>query len=77
MRMGHASSCVEKRLLGREAAADYMDMTIRSLERLVEKGIVTPVRIAGVRRTLFDRQDLNRLIEASKHQPVHAHQGGE
>jgi hypothetical protein len=73
----HPSASVEQRLLGREAAAGYMNMTIRSLERLVGKGILTPVRIAGFRRTFFDKQDLDRLIEASKPQPVHADQVGE
>jgi excisionase family DNA binding protein len=71
------STMIEKRLFGREAAADYMNMTIRSLERLVDKGILTPVRIAGFRRTLFDKQDLDRLIEAAKHHPVHADHVGE
>jgi hypothetical protein len=77
MEGGHPSSSIEKRLLGREAAAGYMNMTIRSLERLVGKGILTPVRIVGFRRTLFDKQDLDRLIEASKHQPVDADHAGE
>jgi excisionase family DNA binding protein len=71
------STSIEKRLFGREAAAGYMNITLRSLERLVDKGIVTPVRIAGFRRTLFDKQDLDRLIETSKHQPVHADEVGE
>jgi excisionase family DNA binding protein len=71
------STSIEKRLLEREAAAGYMNITLRSLERLVDKGIVTPVRIAGFRRTLFDKQDLDRLIETSKHQPVHADEVGE
>ena len=77
MEVGHPSSSIEKRLLGREAAAGYMNMTIRSLERLVGKGILTPVRIVGFRRTFFDKHDLDTLIESSKHQPVHADQAGE
>jgi excisionase family DNA binding protein len=77
MEVGHLSSSIEKRLLGREAAAGYMNITLRSLERLVEKGIVTPVRIVGFRRTLFDKQDLDRLIESSKHQPVQVDHVGE
>jgi excisionase family DNA binding protein len=67
MEVGQPSSSIEKRLLGREAAAGYMNITMRSLERLVDKGILTPIRIVGFRRTLFDKQDLDRLIESSKH----------
>lgn len=77
MELGRTSTHSETRLLGREAAADYMNITIRSLERLVDKGILTPVRIAGFRRTLFDKQDLDMLIESSKHQPVQAEHVGE
>jgi excisionase family DNA binding protein len=77
MEVGRPSTSIEKRLLRREAAADYMNITIRSLERLVEKGIVTPVRIVGFRRTLFDKQDLDTLIESSKHQPIQADHMGE
>jgi hypothetical protein len=56
----------ESRLLGREAAALYLDMTTRSLDRLVERGVITPVKISGLRRTWFDRGDLDALIEAVK-----------
>jgi hypothetical protein len=77
MEVGHPSSSIEKRLLGRQAAAGYLNMTIRSLERLVGKGILTPVRIVGFRRTFFDKHDLDSLTESSKHQPVHADQVGE
>jgi hypothetical protein len=77
MEVEYPSTSVENRLLGREAAAGYMNITMRSLERLVGKGILIPVRIVGFRRTLFDKQDLDRLIESSKHQPAHADQVGE
>jgi hypothetical protein len=56
----------ESRLMGREAAATYLDMTTRSLDRLVDRGIITPVRIAGLRRTWFDKLDLDALIDAAK-----------
>ena len=77
MEVGCHSTSINKRLLGREAAADYMNITIRSLERLVDKGILTPVKISGFRRTLFDKRDIDMLIESSKHQPVEAEQVGE
>ena len=77
MEGGSPSTNIEKRLLGREAAAGYMNITMRSLERLVDKGVLTPVRITGFCRTLFDKQDLDRLIESSKYQPVQADHVGE
>jgi hypothetical protein len=56
----------ETRLLGREATAVYLGMTLRSVDRLVNKGVLCPVQIPGVHRTLFDRKDLERLIDAAK-----------
>jgi hypothetical protein len=56
----------EARLLGREAAATYLDMTTRSLDRLVGKGLLRPIRIAGMKRVLFDRADLDAIIDACK-----------
>jgi hypothetical protein len=46
------------RLKGRNQAAFYLGITPRSLDRLVAKGILMPIRIAGVRRTLFDQGEL-------------------
>lgn len=56
----------EMRLLGRAAAATYLDMTPRSLDRLVGKGLLRPIKILGLRRVMFDRIDLDALIDASK-----------
>ncbi len=56
----------EARLVGREAAATYLDMTTRSLDRLVGKGLLRPVRLPGLRRIMFDLQDLGKLIDAGK-----------
>jgi excisionase family DNA binding protein len=77
MEEGRLTTGIEKRLLGREAAAAYINITIRSLERLVKKGILTPVRIVGFRRTLFDRQDLDGLVESSTQQAVQGVQEGD
>ena len=54
------------RLLGREEAAGYLAIATRSLSRLVEKHVIAPVQIPGVRRVLFDRQDLDALVESTK-----------
>ncbi len=56
----------EARLVGREAAASYLDVTTRSLDRLVGKGLLQPVKIPGLRRVMFDRADLDALINAGK-----------
>ena len=57
------------RLLGREQAATYLGMTTRSLHRLVARGL-NPIRISGVRRTLFDQHDLDALVESAKQSSV-------
>jgi hypothetical protein len=56
----------DSRLLGRDAAAEYLDLTTRSLNRLVGKGVLRPIKIPGLRRTMFDRADLDALIDAGK-----------
>jgi hypothetical protein len=56
------------RLLGRQAAADYLGINLRSLERLVGAKRLAPVRLPGVRRTLFERGDLDRLVAEGKGQ---------
>jgi hypothetical protein len=58
------------RLLGREQTAMYLGMTTRSLDRLVARGVLSPVRIHGVRRTLFDQHDLDAFVESAKQSPV-------
>jgi excisionase family DNA binding protein len=60
----------DPRLLGREQAATYLGVTTRSIHRLVARGLLSPVRIHGVRRTLFDRSDLDELVAAAKQLPV-------
>jgi excisionase family DNA binding protein len=62
----------QPRLLGLEGTATYLDITQRSLYRLVERGIIKPVRLPGVRRTLFDKRDLDALIERGKQQTTAA-----
>jgi hypothetical protein len=61
------SERLECHLIGREAAANYLYMTTRSLDRLVDRGIFSPVHIPGVRRVLFDIKDLDELIDRGKH----------
>jgi excisionase family DNA binding protein len=56
----------EARLLGFGAAASYLDINLMTLRRLIARGVLHPVRIPTLRRVLFDRQDLDMLIEAAK-----------
>jgi excisionase family DNA binding protein len=54
------------RLLGLEEAATYLGVTPRTIYRLVEQGLLTPVRLPGVRRTLFDKRNLEDLVESAR-----------
>jgi excisionase family DNA binding protein len=54
------------RLLGLEEAAAYLGVTPRTVYRLVGEGLLTPVRLPGIRRTLFDRENLEDLVELAR-----------
>jgi excisionase family DNA binding protein len=54
------------RLLSREATAAYLGTTTRTVDRLVGKGLLTPVRLPGLRRVLFDRAELDAFVDAGK-----------
>jgi excisionase family DNA binding protein len=54
------------RLLGFDAAAIYLNVNLRTIRRLMARGVLQPVHIPTLRRVLFDRQDLDDLIEAGK-----------
>jgi excisionase family DNA binding protein len=56
----------ENRLLGLEKAAAYIDTTPRTVQRLIRRGLLRPVKLAGLRRVLIDRTDLDQLIRAGK-----------
>ena len=56
----------ETRLLGFDAAANYLNVNGQTIRRLIARGVLQPVRIPTLRRVLFDRQDLDSLIAAGK-----------
>jgi excisionase family DNA binding protein len=58
------------RLLGFDAAASYLNVNLQTIRRLMARGVLQPVRIPTLRRVLFDRHDLDSLIEAGKEQHV-------
>ncbi|MGH8064541.1 MAG: helix-turn-helix transcriptional regulator [Candidatus Entotheonellia bacterium] len=56
----------QPRLWDLETAAQYLAITPKSLQRLVQLGQLKPVKLPGIRRTLFDREDLDALVTAAK-----------
>jgi excisionase family DNA binding protein len=56
----------QARLLSCEAAAVYFNVTGQTIRRLIASGVLQPVQIPTLRRVLLDRNDLDRLIDASK-----------
>jgi len=54
------------RLLDVEAAAAYLGVSAWTVRDLVERGSLSRVALPGVRRLLFDRCDLDRLIDTSR-----------
>jgi len=54
------------RLLDVAAAAEYLGVSRWTVRDLVERGSLARVALPGVRRLLFDRCDLDMLIEASR-----------
>jgi hypothetical protein len=55
-----------RRLLSFHHSAEYCGVTQQTIRRLMARGILTPVRLPAVRRILFDRLDLDRMIEGAK-----------
>ena len=55
-----------KRLLSMDEAAEFLGITSRSVHNLITRGILEPVQIPTIRRTLVDRRDLERLVLKGK-----------
>ena len=58
------------RLLTRQQAADYLNLSSDMLDRLTQQGELPRVQFAlgnrNVRKVLYDRADLDRLVELSR-----------
>jgi excisionase family DNA binding protein len=65
-----AVEVTDRRVLGVEAAAAYLDTSPRTIQRLIARGVLIPVTIPTLKRVLIAREDLDRLIEAGKVQRV-------
>ncbi len=55
---------MESRLLTVKQTCSYLNISHTTLYRMIERKEITPVNIGG--RTLFDRKDLDELIERAK-----------
>jgi len=57
-------------LLTRQQAADYLNLSSDMLDRLTQQGELPRVQLSlgnrNVRKVLYDRADLDRLIELSR-----------
>jgi excisionase family DNA binding protein len=58
------------RLLTRQQAAEYLNLSSDMLDRLTQQGELPRVQLAlgnrNVRKVLYDRADLDRLVELSR-----------
>lgn len=63
-----SSPSAPPRLLGREDTASYIGVSVPTLDRMVGRGELTPVPMGG--RVLFDRKDLDEMIDARKLRPA-------
>ena len=55
---------VDKRLLSRKEAAQFLGLGVSTVDKLVAQGKLVPVRLN--RRVLFDLSDLEKIIERAK-----------
>jgi excisionase family DNA binding protein len=57
-------------LLTRQEAADYLNLSSDMLDRLTQQGELPRVQLVlgnrNVRKVLYDRADLDRLVELSR-----------
>ncbi len=58
------------RLVTRQQAAAYLNLSLDMLDRLTQQGEIPRVQLAlgnrNVRKVLYDRADLDRLVELSR-----------
>ena len=54
------------RLLGTREAGTYLGISHRSVDNLILRGQLTPIRLPGLARVLLDVRDLDALVELVK-----------
>lgn len=57
------------RWLGRNEAAAYLKISVRTFDRLVREGKVHKFSATGRRQALFDRQQLDAYLESTRQTP--------
>lgn len=58
------------RLLGIQATADYLGIKPWSVRELTWAGTLRPVKLGRLRRLLYDRADLDALIDQGKNESL-------
>jgi len=56
----------EVRLLGLAEAGRFLGVTARTVQNLIRRGVIQPVRLPGLRRTLLDKGDLESLVASGR-----------
>ncbi len=57
---------LEPRLLRLSAAAAYLGVSVSTVYDLVDRGVLNPLTLPGVRGPRFDRADIEAMIERAK-----------
>lgn len=63
---GNRREVPQPRLLSLRQAAEYLSLSTWTIRNLVDNGTLRRVRLGSVRRLLFDRLELDQLIETSR-----------
>jgi len=62
---GNRREVIQPRLLSLRQTAEYLNLSTWTIRELADNGTLHTVQLGSVRRLLFDRLQLDRLIEAS------------
>ena len=57
---------LKPRSLSREGTAAYLGTTARTVDLLVGKGLLMPIRLPGLRRVFCDRMDVDAFVDGGK-----------
>lgn len=52
-------------LITKQEAAEILRCTVRTIDRLIVKGVFNTYRIPGTRKRLLKRSEINKAIEGS------------
>ena len=57
---------IKPRLLKLHETARYLGVSVSSLYGFVQRGVITPVGLPGIRGLRFDRAELEELVQKGK-----------